>query len=132
MDDLPLVSSYAEDQARARELYKYFRPPDNGSAPVDSVLTAHVQLVAWRLNAERAMVSYIDNETQYFVAESTKTLHLDDSLSYDDPDDAIWAGVGSFWLWVASTHVLFSAPQSQRQVGSASTQWPPYHRWTVE
>jgi hypothetical protein len=83
-----------DDEARARELYKYFRPPDHGTAPLDTVLTAHVQLVAWRLNAERAMVSYIDEETQYFVAESTKTLHLDNALRHDDPDDAIWAGVG--------------------------------------
>ena len=92
-DEHHLTTSYAEDQARARELYKYFRPPENGSTPLDSVLTAHVQLVAWRLNAERAMISYIDDETQYFVAESTKTLHLDNAEKYDDPGDAVWAGV---------------------------------------
>lgn len=38
------------------------------------------------------MVSLIDRETQYFVAESTKTLDLSDSTQYDDPTDAIWAG----------------------------------------
>jgi hypothetical protein len=44
----------------------------------DTVLTAHAQLVTWRLNCQRAMVSLIDRDVQYFVAESTKTLHLDD------------------------------------------------------
>ncbi|XPS76378.1 hypothetical protein M3J09_008431 [Ascochyta lentis] len=38
------------------------------------------------------MISLIDEETQYFVAESTKTVHLDDAARYDDPEDAIWAG----------------------------------------
>jgi hypothetical protein len=41
------------------------------------------------------MISLIDRETQYFVAESTKTVHLDDAEKYDDPEDAIWAGVGA-------------------------------------
>ncbi|KAI8940521.1 hypothetical protein NX059_004198 [Plenodomus lindquistii] len=80
------------DGARARELYKYFRPPAVDGALPDTVLTAHAQLVAWRLNVGRAMITLIDEETQYFVAESTKTLHLDDTLRYDHPDDAIWAG----------------------------------------
>jgi hypothetical protein len=38
------------------------------------------------------MVSLIDRETQYFVAESTKTLDLNDHTQHDDPSDAIWAG----------------------------------------
>jgi len=67
----------------ADQLYKYFTPPDNTfstSKPTspDTVLTAHAQLVAWRLNCQRAMVSLIDRDMQYFVAESTKTLYLDD------------------------------------------------------
>ncbi|KZM19489.1 uncharacterized protein EKO05_0003027 [Ascochyta rabiei] len=86
-----LAQNTASDRERARELYKYFRPPIS-SEPLDTVLTAHAQLVAWRLNAERSMISLIDEETQYFVAESTKTVHLDDAAQYDDPEDAIWAG----------------------------------------
>ena len=82
------------DELRARELYKYFRPPaQDGEAP-DTILTAHAQLVAWRLDAERAMITLIDEHVQYFVAESTKTLHLDNAHAYDHPDDAQWAGVG--------------------------------------
>ncbi|KAF2431009.1 hypothetical protein EJ08DRAFT_568907, partial [Tothia fuscella] len=78
-------------------LYKYFVPPGSDiyatqSTFPDTVLTAHAQLVAWRLNCQRAMVSLIDRDTQYFVAESTKTLHLDDASQYGDPGDALWAG----------------------------------------
>jgi hypothetical protein len=94
MSDPHMERNSPDDEARARELYKYFRPPVDGSAPPDTVLTAHAQLVAWRLDSERAMISFIDEETQYFVAESTKTLHLDNALRHDHPDDAIWAGVG--------------------------------------
>jgi len=82
----------AGDEIRARELYKYFRPPAADGGSPDPILTAHAQLVAWRLNAERSMISLIDEDIQYFVAESTKTLHLDDAHKHDHPDDAIWAG----------------------------------------
>lgn len=89
-----LPQNTGDDRERARELYKYFSPP-KGPEPIDTVLTAHAQLAAWRLHAERAMISLIDEETQYFVAESTKTVHLNDAEKYDDPEDAIWAGVGA-------------------------------------
>ncbi|EKG12536.1 hypothetical protein MPH_10336 [Macrophomina phaseolina MS6] len=88
------------DSSRARELYKYFQPPRPPYNTVSvtrsgvpcTVLTAHAQLVAWRLNAQRALVSLIDRETQYFVAESTKTLDLANSEEYEAPNDAVWAG----------------------------------------
>ncbi|OJD30098.1 sensor histidine kinase response [Diplodia corticola] len=88
------------DSTRARELYKYFQPPrvhqnlasTLPSASPDTVLTAHAQLVAWRLNVQRVLISLIDRETQYFVAESTKTLDLADSDQSEVPEDAIWAG----------------------------------------
>jgi hypothetical protein len=88
------LQNTVEDRERARELYKYFRPPV-AAEPIDTVLTAHAQLTAWRLNAERSMISLIDEETQYFIAESTKTVHLDDAERYDNPEDAIWAGVSA-------------------------------------
>lgn len=99
-----LPQNTAEDRERARELYKYFRPPV-AAEPIDTVLSAHAQLAAWRLDAERAMISLIDEETQYFVAESTKTVHLDDVEKYDHPEDAIWAGVSApafYQNWVSS------------------------------
>ncbi|KAF2492412.1 hypothetical protein BU16DRAFT_492058 [Lophium mytilinum] len=86
-----------DDFVRSRELYRYFNPAQNlvasqSSTAPDTVLTAYAQLVAWRLNAQRSLVSLIDKEIQYFVAESTKTLSLEDNTLHEDPDDAIWAG----------------------------------------
>ncbi|TKA80887.1 hypothetical protein B0A49_00838 [Cryomyces minteri] len=90
-------SEAATDRARQRELYKFFRPPSNtvGTSRAgvqDSVLAAHAQLVAWRMDVQRGMISLIDRDIQYFVAESTKTLDLLDSTKHENPVDAIWAG----------------------------------------
>ena len=97
-----MTSLIANDEVqasrRARELYKYFTPP-NGTLSTskttspDSQLVALSQLVAYRLDCQRALISLIDRDLQYFVAEATKTVDLVDSSRYDDPDDAIWAGV---------------------------------------
>ncbi|OBT74551.1 hypothetical protein VF21_07570 [Pseudogymnoascus sp. 05NY08] len=110
------------DSARARELYKYYRPsvainadtcfppphvsddvrsrPDVNvrsditstkiSSP-DTALTAFCQLVSWRTGAQRAMISLIDDATQYFIAESTKTVDLVDNTKHA-PGDEIWMG----------------------------------------
>ncbi|KAG0647333.1 Hybrid signal transduction dokA [Hyphodiscus hymeniophilus] len=42
----------------------------------DTALTAFVQLIALRLQCQRAIVSLIDHENEYFLAESTSTLSL--------------------------------------------------------
>ena len=74
----------------------------------DTALTAFCQLVTWRTGSERAMIrhaldephsivdvliqhSLIDSSTQYFIAESTKTVDLVDNTSHA-PGDEIWIG----------------------------------------
>jgi signal transduction histidine kinase/CheY-like chemotaxis protein len=57
----------------------------------DSALTAFSQLVAWRIGAQRAMISVIDIHTQHFIAESTKTLDLLDANRHN-PEDGLWVG----------------------------------------
>ena len=76
---------------RARELYKYFTPRNNSSnqSLPDTILASHAQLVAWRMNTRRAMVSLIDRNTQYFVAEAAKTLSLVDRYPTFRPHDVI-------------------------------------------
>ncbi|KAJ5569003.1 CheY-like superfamily [Penicillium hetheringtonii] len=93
---------------RARELYHYFQP-DNPALlpPRDSratlststvksspnlVLTALTQLVAVKLGVQRAIISLIDRETLYVVAEASRSLHLGNSDSYDDDGDGLWMG----------------------------------------
>ncbi|KAF7958133.1 hypothetical protein EAE96_003696 [Botrytis aclada] len=112
------------DSARARELYKYYQPtapintetcfpapqssaePGNQNSEVqsditstkisspDTSLTAFCQLVSWRLEVQRAMISLIDDGTQYFIAESTKSLNLVDATKHK-PGDELWLGCTS-------------------------------------
>ncbi|KAA6412070.1 MAG: hypothetical protein FRX48_04220 [Lasallia pustulata] len=103
------------DSVREREFYRYYNPTDaSAAAPTsshgvpnivdpntlsahqasspDTTLTALVQLCALRLHASRAMVSLISKETQYFIAESTKTLNLSDNQRYEEEGDGLWIG----------------------------------------
>ncbi|KAI4220605.1 MAG: hypothetical protein LQ349_008044 [Xanthoria aureola] len=106
------------DAARERELYRYFDPPElearapslsarhtlsvehndpltqSPSSP-ENTLTALAQLCALRLNASRAMVSVIAKDTQYFIAEATKTLDLVESQQCEAEGDGLWVGCGS-------------------------------------
>lgn len=93
------VQSYVEPEEvgeeRARELYQYYRPPadkkgDSVFLPyADSVLQAHCQLAACRLNVQRAMICLVDKDTQFFVAEATKTLTLEDSTRSETAGDGL-------------------------------------------
>ncbi|KAL8715606.1 MAG: hypothetical protein Q9220_000943 [cf. Caloplaca sp. 1 TL-2023] len=107
------------DAARERELYRYFEPPEgsqrgpekatqyslsiettdeltaNPPSSPETTLTALAQLCALRLNASRAMVSVISKETQYFIAEATKTLDLVDNEVCEAQDDNLWVGCTS-------------------------------------
>ncbi|KAL8948003.1 MAG: hypothetical protein Q9222_005771 [Ikaeria aurantiellina] len=116
----PLGALWAKtDAARERELYRYFEPPEidkkgpekatrhnlsvetnddltaNPPSSPETTLTALAQLCALRLNASRAMVSVISKETQYFIAEATKTLDLVDNQIAEAPDDNLWVGCTS-------------------------------------
>ncbi|KAI6245541.1 putative histidine kinase 4 [Erysiphe necator] len=106
------------DYARARELYKYYQPSVQTYIPTfeavenehdinissnvsssklsspDTALTVFCQLTAWRMGFQRAMISLIDAETQYFVAESTRTLDLINN-DVHAPGDGLWLGCSS-------------------------------------
>ncbi|CZS95515.1 related to nik-1 protein (Os-1p protein) [Rhynchosporium agropyri] len=60
----------------------------------DTALTAFCQLITWRLGVQRAMISLIDAETQYFIAEGTKTVDLVDNRKHA-PGDDLWLGCAS-------------------------------------
>ncbi|KAI9374448.1 hypothetical protein BJX61DRAFT_302371 [Aspergillus egyptiacus] len=97
--------------AQEREFYKYCqlpqrpglldRPPVSPRreanqellphASGDTTLTALAQLGALRLNVHRCMISLFDRRTQYILAESTRTLSLQDDRVHVD-GDALWLG----------------------------------------
>lgn len=56
----------------------------------DTALTAFTQLIALRLTSQRAIVSLIDHENEYFLAESTSTLSLIDD---DGPAQNAWLSI---------------------------------------
>jgi hypothetical protein len=90
----PPLETPATAALRSRELYKYFIPPGTQFPPTkvsttQSVLSAYAQLVAWRMDTRRALVSLIDKDIQYFVAESAKTLNIEDRQVYTHQDSQL-------------------------------------------
>jgi GAF domain-containing protein len=57
----------------------------------DTTLTAFVQLAALQIGTRRAMIFFFDAEYAYVIAESTRTLSLQDD-SQHGPDDSLWLG----------------------------------------
>lgn len=57
----------------------------------DTTLTAFVQLAALRIGTRRAMIFFFDAEYAYIIAESTRTLSLQDD-SQHGPHDSLWLG----------------------------------------
>ncbi|CAZ84335.1 unnamed protein product [Tuber melanosporum] len=97
---------------RSRELYKYYQPPSDNSPPTppgerldhqkvdvglevvsseDPTLSAFALLTANLLNCKRSMISLVDDELVYLVAESTRSLSLTKPYTHD-PGDGLWVG----------------------------------------
>lgn len=57
----------------------------------DTTLTAFVQLAALQIGARRAMIFFFDADYAYIIAESTRTLSLQDD-SQHGPGDSLWLG----------------------------------------
>ncbi|KAG0636886.1 hypothetical protein HOY80DRAFT_1138752 [Tuber brumale] len=97
---------------RSRELYKYYQPPCDNSPPTppgerldhrsvgvgpevvsseDPTLSAFALLTANLLNCKRSMISLVDEELVYMVAESTRSLSLTKPYTHD-PGDGLWVG----------------------------------------
>ncbi|KAF1944426.1 hypothetical protein EJ02DRAFT_100536 [Clathrospora elynae] len=98
------------EAARERDLHRYYRPwldaqnleDANGltysalpghqpSRSRDRALTAFAQLAALRLDTRRAMISLIDSNRQYILAEATRTLSLF-APTTERAEDEVWLG----------------------------------------
>ncbi|KAF2216376.1 hypothetical protein CERZMDRAFT_81499 [Cercospora zeae-maydis SCOH1-5] len=88
----------------------YYRPPKEATNEVmflpypDTVLQAHAQLAALRLDVKRAMVGLVDKNSSYFVAEATKTLDLEDTGSSEYVDDGLL--YGSIMLYTIAHNII--------------------------
>ncbi|KAJ5933329.1 CheY-like superfamily [Penicillium verhagenii] len=95
---------------RAREMFHYFQPDNpalmpTGQHPTRScdypatqksspnlVLTALAQLAAIKLGVQRTVISLIDRETLYVVAEASRSLNLANNDQHDGNGDGLWMG----------------------------------------
>lgn len=57
----------------------------------NNTLTSFCQLAALRLDVERAMICVFDRDTQYILAEATKSVNLNDT-SVHNKNDELWLG----------------------------------------
>lgn len=92
-------------------------------ASADITLTALVQLAALRTGTRRALISFLDAEYAYIIAESTQTLSLHDE-SRHDPEDALWLGFtkvprGSS-VWEDATNLPLNEGSNAQDPQSAS------------
>lgn len=83
-----LSNTRPDDRGNAWSLtYEGYKPRASG----DKALTAFAQLAALRLNVRRAMISLIDSNQQFIIAEATKTLSLVSDERHQ-PGDEVWLG----------------------------------------
>lgn len=82
-------------EERARELALYYRPETEARDEAvflpypDTVLQAHAQLAACRMDVQRAMIGLVDKDSSYFVAEATRTLDLQDTNMSEATGDGL-------------------------------------------
>ena len=86
------VLAYANTEPKFCDLHSLEAIAEHKAVPsADKTLTALVQLAALRIGTRRAMIFFFDEEYAYIIAESTRTLSLDDH-SQHAPKDSLWLG----------------------------------------
>jgi signal transduction histidine kinase len=101
----------AADGSGAKGLtYEGYRP-QNGR---DRSLTAFAQLATLRLDTRRAMVSLIDSNRQYILAEATRTVSLF-APAAERPEDEIWLGNAILNRYDAVCHHTFTSRYSANE-----------------
>ena len=86
------VLAYANTEPKYCDLYSPEAVSEHRAiTSSDTTLTAFVQLAALQIGTRRSMVFFFDAEYAYIIAESTRTLSLQDGSKHG-PDDALWLG----------------------------------------
>jgi len=80
----------------------------------DRSLTAFAQLATFRLHSRRAMVSLIDSNRQYILAEATRTVSLF-SPTAENPEDEVWLGNAILNKTDAVCYHTFSSTYTARE-----------------
>ncbi|KAM0721530.1 hypothetical protein Q7P37_002455 [Cladosporium fusiforme] len=86
------VLAYASKEPKFCDLHDpHEAAAHNAVASADTTLTAFTQLAALRIGTRRAMIFFFDSTHAYIVAESTRTLSLNNE-SHHAPGDSLWLG----------------------------------------
>jgi len=118
------VLAYANTEPKYCDLHSLEAVAEHDAvASADVALTALVQLAALRMGTRRALISFLDAEYAYIIAESTQTLSLQDESLHDD-EDALWLGFtkvprGSS-VWEGATNLPLNEGSNARDAQSAS------------
>lgn len=118
-------------------VYRYYRPWLDAQSLVDSAvgigekglnnagyrpeasrdksLTAFAQLAAFRLDVRRCMVSLIDSNRQYILAEATKTVSLFEAQA-ERPEDEVWLGNAVLTKTDAVCYHTFSSTYTAKEL----------------
>ncbi|KAI3132141.1 hypothetical protein CBS147325_8848 [Penicillium roqueforti] len=105
-----------EADRQAREVYRYFQPANPAalnaawlprsaasefetessslSSP-NTTLTSFAQQAAIRLNAQRAFITILNHDSQFIIAEATKTTNIGNSKLYTAEGDGLFAGTST-------------------------------------
>jgi GAF domain-containing protein len=106
---------------------RYFQPPspsidkDKPRVALDTSLTAFAQLSALKLNCQRSFISLVDHETQYIIAEATRTVSLETGETDGGADDAIYLGATTldiFWGVCPNTISVFTATDNSPNIAA--------------
>lgn len=92
-----------------------YSPPLTDARPrasIDSSLTAFAQLGALRLNARTCIISLLSRDTQYIIAESSKSMSLQDDSSHSEGDGLLF---GLTTLPIDSTLCAWSLAHARKR-----------------
>ena len=107
-------SARSETEGRGDALTHHKREEHKARGSRDRALTAFAQLATLRLDVERAMISLIDADRQYVLAEATKTFSLY-SYPTDRPEDEVWLSNATISKDDAVCHHVFNSTYITRE-----------------
>ena len=80
--------------------------PDDPTLAHDPTLTAFAQLGCFRLDCERSFISLMDHDTQYIIAEATRSVSLNDPEKSEEGDNLYLGARMLDLVWGVCPHAI--------------------------
>ncbi|KAJ5524175.1 hypothetical protein N7494_010825 [Penicillium frequentans] len=84
----------------------------------NTTLTSFAQLAALRLNAQRAFITILDRDSQYILAEATKTTNVGSSTLFGKKGDNLFAGTSTLLNTWNICHETVNIQSHEQQAGT--------------